>query len=283
MELPPPEIITKHVRAALDEDVRSGDATTLATVPADASARGAINAREEIVVAGLAFAETAFHLISSETRISCHVKDGARVSRGSCLLEVNGPARALLTAERVALNFLQRLSGVATLTAQFVEAIRGTRAAILDTRKTTPGWRELEKYAVRCGGGQNHRFGLWDMVLIKDNHLAALRDAHPNAIAAAVQRAREKYPQLKVEVEADTLEQVDHAVTAGADIILLDNMTLEQLREAVRMVNGRAKTEASGGVNLQTVRGIAETGVDFVSVGALTHSARAVDIALDFS
>jgi nicotinate-nucleotide pyrophosphorylase (carboxylating) len=189
----------------------------------------------------------------------------------------------LLTAERVALNFVQRLSGVATLTAQFVEAIRGTGAAILDTRKTTPGWRELEKYAVRCGGGQNHRFGLWDMVLIKDNHLAALRDAQPNAIAAAVQRAREKFPALKVEVEADTLEQVRQAFNAGADIILLDNMSLEELRESVRVVGGRAKTEASGGVNLHTVRGIAETGVDYISVGAITHSARAVDIGLDFS
>ena len=195
---------------------------------------------------------------------------------------MEGPARALLTAERVALNFVQRLSGVATLVAQFVEAVAGTRATILDTRKTTPGWRELEKYAVRCGGAQNHRFGLWDMVLIKDNHLAALRGATPNAIAAAVQRAREHHPLLKIEVEADTLTQVEQAVAAGADIVLLDNMTPEQLREAVRIVGGRAKTEASGGVNLQTVRAIAETGVDFISVGSLTHSARAVDIGLDF-
>lgn len=283
MELLPPEIITRHVRAALDEDVRTGDATTLSTVPEDALAKGAVNAREAIVVAGLAVAETAFQLVSPETRVKPLVKDGDRVARGGCLLEVTGPARALLTAERVALNFLQRLSGVATFTSQFVEAIRGTRAAILDTRKTTPGWRELEKYAVRCGGGQNHRFGLWDMILIKDNHLAALRDARPNPIAAAVQRAREKYPTLKVEVEADTLEQVNQAMAAGADIILLDNMSLEQLREAVRMVNGRARTEASGGVNLQTVRGIAETGVDYISVGAITHSARSVDIALDFT
>jgi nicotinate-nucleotide pyrophosphorylase (carboxylating) len=283
MELLPPEIITRHVRAALEEDVRTGDATTLSTVPEDAVANGAVNAREEIVVAGLAFAEKAFQFTSAITRIQRLVEDGARVPQGGRLLEVIGPARALLTAERVALNFMQRLSGVATLTAQFVEAVRGTSAAILDTRKTTPGWRELEKYAVRCGGGQNHRFGLWDMVLIKDNHLAALREARPNAISAAVERAREKYPALKVEVEADTLEQVNQAVDAGADIVLLDNMTLEQLRQAVRMVGGRAKTEASGGVNLQTVRGIAETGVDYISVGALTHSARAVDIALDFS
>ena len=283
MQLLSQELITQHVRAALAEDVGTGDATTLAAVPAEAQARGAMNAREEIVVSGLAFAETAFRLVSPETRVQLLAADGSRLSRGERLLEVSGPARGLLTAERVALNFVQRLSGVATLTAQFVEAIRGTGAAILDTRKTTPGWRDLEKYAVRCGGGQNHRFGLWDMVLIKDNHLAALRDAPPNAIAAAVQRAREKFPALKVEVEADTLEQVKQAMNAGADIILLDNMSLEELREAVRIVAGRAKTEASGGVNLHTVRGIAETGVDYVSVGAITHSARAVDIGLDFS
>lgn len=282
MEPLPQEIITQHVRAALEEDIGSGDATTLATVPVESPARAAMVAREPIVVCGLSFAEMAFQLNSPGARLELRTHDGARLAAGEHLLWVDGPARAVLTAERVALNFVQRLSGVATLTAQFVESIRGTRAAILDTRKTTPGWRLLEKYAVRCGGGQNHRTGLWDMVLIKDNHLAALRDAEPNAIAAAVRRAREKYPALKIEVEADTLEQVAQAVAAGADVVLLDNMTVEQLREAVRIVGGRAKTEASGGVNLQTVRGIAESGVDFVSVGALTHSARAVDIGLDF-
>jgi nicotinate-nucleotide pyrophosphorylase (carboxylating) len=171
---------------------------------------------------------------------------------------------------------------VATATAAYVEAVRGTKAQILDTRKTTPGWRSFEKYAVTCGGGRNHRIGLFDMVLIKDNHLAALRDAKPNAVAAAVQQARGRFPQLKVEVEADTLEQAQQAADAGADFILLDNMTPEQLRAAVQLVAGRAKTEASGGVNLQTVRAIAESGVDFISVGAITHSARAVDIGLDF-
>ena len=161
-------------------------------------------------------------------------------------------------------------------------AVKGTRAQILDTRKTTPGWRRFEKYAVACGGGRNHRFGLFDMVLIKDNHLAALRTEKPNAVAAAMQLARKKFPKLKVEVEADTLEQVAQAVDAGADIILLDNMTPDQLRQAVKIAKGRAKTEASGGVNLDTVRAIAASGVDFISVGALTHSARAVDIGLDF-
>jgi nicotinate-nucleotide pyrophosphorylase (carboxylating) len=182
----------------------------------------------------------------------------------------------------VALNFVQRLSGIATLTAQFVDAIKGTPAQILDTRKTTPGWRRFEKYAVTCGGGHNHRLGLFDMVLIKDNHLAALRDAQPNAIAAAVRRAREKFPQLKIEVEADTLEQAEQAAAVGADIILLDNMNPVQLRLAVQKVKGRAKTEASGGVNLGNIQTIAKTGVDFISIGALTHSARVVDMGLDF-
>jgi nicotinate-nucleotide pyrophosphorylase (carboxylating) len=210
------------------------------------------------------------------------VSDSQRAEKGANLLRITGPTRALLTGERVALNFVQRLSGIATLTAQFVEAVKGTRAKILDTRKTTPGLRLLEKYAVACGGGQNHRIGLFDMVLIKDNHLIALRSEPPNAIEAAVRRAREKFPGLKVEVEADTPKQVEQALSAGADVILLDNMSLDEMRTAVFLVNGRARTEASGGVNLQTVRAIAETGVDFISVGALTHSARAVDIALDF-
>ena len=278
----PNEEIRAAVRAALCEDIGSGDVTTLATVPESAFINAAVVAREPLVLAGSAFAEAAFTELSAAVKIERLMQDGLRVERGEKLLWVSGSARAILTAERVALNFVQRLSGVATLTAQFVEAIHGTRAQILDTRKTTPGWRRFEKYAVLCGGGRNHRFGLFDLVLIKDNHLAALRDEKPNAIAAAVQRARLKYPQLKVEVEADTLEQVQQAVAAGADIILLDNMTNEQLRAAVKLAAGHAQTEASGGVNLKTVRGIAETGVDFISVGALTHSARAVDIALDF-
>ncbi len=274
--------IRRAVQAALAEDIGPGDATTLATVPESATARAGMIAREPLTLAGLAFAETAFRELSPDVRCERRVTEGRQVAPGTTLLQVSGSARAILTAERVALNFTQRLSGVATLTTKFVEAIRGTRAEILDTRKTTPGWRRFEKYAVACGGGRNHRIGLHDLILIKDNHLAALRDEKPNAIAAAVQRARAKYPRLKVEVEADTLEQVSQAADAGADIILLDNMSADQLRAAVALVNGRAKTEASGGVNLTTVRGIAETGVDFISVGALTHSARAVDIALDF-
>jgi len=274
--------IRRAVRLALEEDIGTGDVTTLATVAETAVARAAMVAREPLVVAGLELAKAAFVELSASVRIEGEVSDGEKVGAGRKLLEVGGPARAILSAERVALNFVQRLSGVATLTAQFVEAVRGTPAKILDTRKTTPGWRRLEKYAVSCGGGQNHRFGLFDMVLIKDNHLNALRSELPNPFAAAVQRTRRVWPHLKVEVEADNLEQVEQAAAAGADIILLDNMTLERLRAAVKVVNHRAQTEASGGVNLASVRAIAETGVDFISVGALTHSARAVDIGLDF-
>jgi nicotinate-nucleotide pyrophosphorylase (carboxylating) len=270
------------VKAALAEDVGTGDVTSLATLPATTTFSVVMRTREPMVVAGLAFAETAFRSLSAKVRIKRLARDGQSLKAGAALLQISGPARAILSAERVALNFVQRLSGVATLTARFVAETTGTQAQILDTRKTTPGWRRFEKYAVKCGGGRNHRIGLYDMVLIKDNHLAALRDAKPNAVAAAVARARKKFPRLKVEVEADTLAQVKQAVAARADIILLDNMSNAELRAAVKLVAGQAKTEASGGVNLQTVRGIAQTGVDYISVGAITHSVRAVDIGLDF-
>lgn len=281
--------IRRAVRAALAEDLGRGDATTLATVPADAQSVALMNAREPLVVAGLQFAEVAFQELGARyaRRNGIILKqlahDGQRVRSGTPLLKISGASRALLSAERVALNFVQRLSGVATATAQFAEAIQGSGATILDTRKTTPGWRRFEKYAVACGGGKNHRMGLFDLVLIKDNHLVALQKESPNAIAAAVFRARKQFPRLKVEVEADTLEQVAQAAEAGADIILLDNLRPAQLRRAVNIVRGRAQTEASGGVTLKTVRAIAATGVDFISVGAITHSARAVDIGLDFA
>ena len=309
MELSAAEI-RRAVQTALAEDIGSGDATTLATVPEAATAKAVLRAREPLVVAGLDFAEAAFRGVfefinrrgelceppksqnesgrritppsEGEIKIERLAKDGQRVKGDDILLKISGPARAILSAERVALNFVQRLSGIATLTAQFVDATKGTHAQILDTRKTTPVWRRFEKYAVACGGGRNHRLGLDDMVLIKDNHLAMLRGAKPNAIAAAVRRAREKFPQLKIEVEADTLEQAGQAAEAGADIILLDNMSPAQLRRAVQKVKGRARTEASGGVSLANVRAIAKTGVDFISVGVLTHSARAVDMGLDF-
>jgi nicotinate-nucleotide pyrophosphorylase (carboxylating) len=270
------------VQAALAEDVGSGDATTMATVPVGDMATAVMVARQTLVVCGLPIAEAVFREVSVGLILNAMAKDGQRVAQGHVLLNIQGPTRAILTGERTALNFVQRLSGVATLTARFVDAVAGTGAQILDTRKTTPGWRHLEKYAVQCGGGVNHRFGLFDRILIKDNHLAALQDEPPNAIEAAVRRARAQFPQLVVEVEADTLDQVGQACQAGADVILLDNMSNEDLREAVRLIGGKAKIEASGGINLATVRAVAETGVDFISVGALTHSAPAADIALDF-
>jgi len=261
----------KLIREALREDLGPGDLTTRAVTPPRTRARAVMRAREALVPAGLEIAEAVFRALSKAVRAERIVEDGRRVEAGAALLRLEGPARPILSGERVALNFVQRLSGVATLTAQYVEKIAGTRARILDTRKTTPGWRALEKYATRCGGAENHRMGLYDRILIKDNHLAALRDAAPNPIAAATALARRQCPGVLVEVEADTLDQVRQAVEAGADWVLLDNMDPKQLREAVRL-----------GVTLQTVRQIAETGVDYISVGAVTHSARAVDIGLDF-
>jgi nicotinate-nucleotide pyrophosphorylase (carboxylating) len=274
--------IRRAVKLALAEDVGPGDVTTLATVPRLARLHAVLRARRPLVVCGSEFVAEAFRQLSPAVRVKRLVRDGRPAAAGAVLMEIAGPARAVLTAERVALNFIQRLSGVATLTAAFVEAVHGTRAEILDTRKTTPGWRRFEKYAVACGGGRNHRLGLYDMVLIKDNHLAALRTELPNAVAAAIARARKQYPRLQVEAEADTLTQVAQAAEAGADIILLDNMGPAQMRAAVKLVRGRAKLEASGSVNLQNVRAIAQTGVDYISIGAITHSAPAVDIGLDF-
>ena len=277
-ELLAPNDYLPLVQAALAEDIGGGDVTTLALVPEDSFVTAVMVARESLVMAGVDLALAAFQQVDERVEFGIEVLDGQNGVLGQALLRVQGPTRALLTAERTALNFLQRLSGVATLTAQFVGQVAGTRAQILDTRKTTPGWRALEKYAVACGSGTNHRMGLYDQVLIKDNHLVAL----DGEIAAAVARAREASPELKIEVEADTVEQARAAADAGADIVLLDNMNCDELREAIEQIDGRAKTEASGGVTLETVRGIAETGVDFISVGALTHSAPAVDIAFDF-
>lgn len=265
------------LRQALAEDIGAGDITTLLTVPEERAARAEMIAKAEGIVAGLPIAEAAFRIVEPSVVWEASFQDGQRVGPGDVLATLTGPARGLLTAERVALNFAQHLSGVATLTMRFVTLIAGTRAKIVDTRKTTPGLRTLEKYAVRCGGGSNHRFGLADAVLIKDNHIAA-----GGGVAATVWRARELAPHtMRVEVECKTLAQVDDAVAAGPDIILLDNMNNEMLREAVQRIAGRALTEASGGVNLQTVAAIAKTGVDLISVGALTHSAPALDISLD--
>ncbi|HLV26829.1 MAG TPA: carboxylating nicotinate-nucleotide diphosphorylase [Gemmatimonadales bacterium] len=268
------------VRDALDEDGALNDLTTLATVHADRKARATLVAREQGVIAGVPLAVEAFRQLDPRSSIRIDAEDGTRVSPGQSVLFLSGHARSMLSAERVALNFLQRLSGIATGTHQFVQAVKGTRAQILDTRKTTPGWRRLEKYAVRCGGGVNHRFDLASAILIKDNHLAAL----DGDVEAAVRGARALAPAgVQVEVECDRLDQVERALAAGADIILLDNMSTVELRQCVNMVNDRVPLEASGGVNLDTVRAIAETGVGRVSVGALTHSVRAMDLALEFA
>ena len=271
--------LQKLVRAALDEDSAFNDITTIATIVSDRRARATLVARNTGTIAGVPLALEAFRQLDPKGTLRVEHEDGARVSKGDPIVFVTGHARGLLGAERVALNFMQRLSGIATLTSKFVDAVKGTRARILDTRKTTPGWRVLEKYAVRAGGGMNHRMDLADAVLIKDNHLAAC----DNDVALAVKRVQDMAPEgTLIEVECETTEQVKQAVEAGAHIVLLDNMTLDELRESVKIAEGRAKTEASGGVNLSTVRCIAETGVDWISVGALTHSPPALDLALDF-
>ena len=281
------------VRLAIREDLdRHHDWTTVALAPADTCGRAALAARQSGVVAGLAAAQLALDEMNVAAAWKAVAADGQTVASGDVLAELSGPARQLLTAERLLLNLVGRLSGVATLTRQFVDAVRGTSARIYDTRKTTPGWRRLEKYAVKCGGGCNHRTGLFDAVLIKDNHLAWMQ-LRPGD---AVRRAREflrttlrdpaQAETMIIEVEVDTLDQLEDALPAGPDIVLLDNMTLDQLRAAVALRNAVApdiELEASGGVNLRTVHGIAETGVDRISVGALTHSATSLDVALDWS
>ena len=267
------------VHSALEEDAADADVTTNATIDPARGARASVVARRAGVVCGTLLAIEAFRQRDPTVSIREDSHDARPIDRGDAILYLTGSARGLLSAERVALNFMQRLSGIATLTAQYVHEVRGTSARILDTRKTTPGWRRLERYAVRCGGGMSHRTDLEQAVLIKDNHIAAVE----HNIGLAVLRARAiAVPGTRVEVECDTIEQVAEALHAGADIIMLDNMGLQDMRDALQLVAGRAVVEASGGVNLQTVRGIAETGVNWISIGALTHSAPALDIALDF-
>jgi nicotinate-nucleotide pyrophosphorylase (carboxylating) len=275
----PTLIIEPLVRAALIEDLgRAGDITSDAIVPAQARAETALVARRAGLVAGLDLALLAFKLIDPTIVAAVHLPDGTRSSSGGLIATVSGLARGILTAERVALNFLCHLSGIATATAAIVEAVRGTRARITCTRKTTPGLRAIQKYAVRVGGGANHRFGLDDAVLIKDNHIAAA-----GGIGPAVERVRGSIGHLvKVEVEVDTLVQLEEALAVGVDALLLDNMQPEELRRAVAMVNGRAITEASGGITPATAPAIAATGVDLISIGWLTHSVTALDIGLDY-
>jgi nicotinate-nucleotide pyrophosphorylase (carboxylating) len=274
----PDVLIAPIVRAALAEDLgRAGDVTAQACVPADATLSAVFATRKRGVVAGLDCARLAILELDPRAAFTVLATDGEQVEPGAQLAKVEANARALLSAERTGLNLLGRLSGVATLTRAYVDAVAGTGARIVDTRKTTPGLRALEKYAVRCGGGVNHRFGLDDAILIKDNHIAAC-----GSVGEAVRRAKAFAGHLmKVEVEIDRLDQLDDALAHGPDVVMLDNFSLADLREAVRRVQGRAVLEASGGVNLETVRAIAETGVDVISVGALTHSVGVLDIGLD--
>lgn len=272
-----PLVVEEIIDRALAEDIGFGDLTSELVIPADARAELALIARQDIVVAGLDIAARVFRRRVPECRVELRVKDGERVKAGAAMGRVEGAARGLLAVERTALNFLQHLSGIATLTAQYAERVAGTRAVLIDTRKTIPGLRALEKHAAHLGGARNHRLRLDDGVLIKDNHISVC-----GSLTAAVERARNGAPVLtKIEVECDTLEQVGEAIEAGADMILLDNMGLEDMRQAVALSRGRIPLEASGGVRLENIRAIAETGVDFISVGRITQSAPAVDIGLD--
>ena len=275
-------LVSRIVAAALAEDRATEDATTLATVPPTLRGRAVLLAKEAGVLAGLGVAAEAFRQIDPSVTFTGSATDGDRFESGTRFAAIEGPVRAILQAERAALNFLQRLSGTATLTRQFVDAVAGTRAVILDTRKTTPGLRDFEKYAVRCGGGTNHRRDLAVMAMIKDNHREALTSAG-RTLPQGVAEIRARTPGIAVEVEVDDLADLESALSGHPEWVLLDNMTVGQMAEAVRLTAGRAKLEASGGVKLDTVRAIADTGVDAISVGALTHSARALDISLDLS
>jgi nicotinate-nucleotide pyrophosphorylase (carboxylating) len=275
-----PSMLHTLVRLALAEDLGAGDVTTRRLFPRAVKAKGAIFAKQAAVIAGLPAARAVFHAIDQKVRFTPRVRDGTRVEPGVIVATLSGDGRSILTGERVALNFLQHLSGVATLTRRFVDAVRGTGAVILDTRKTIPGLRVLEKYAVRIGGGRNHRMSLSDGILIKDNHLSLAGDLR-DAVRAAKRRTGR--PRCPVEVETTRLDEVRWALDAGADIILLDNMPVALIKEAVLVIGKRAKTEVSGGVHLHNVREIAATGVDAISIGALTHSAPAVDLSLDLT
>jgi len=267
------------IRDSLDEDIGAGDLATMATISAKSGGTGLFRAKKDGVVAGLVLLDRIFYFIDHRVELRLRTKDGAQVTPGTVVAEAIGPVRALLLAERTALNFLQRLSGNATLTRKYVEAVKDFPCKVLDTRKTTPGLRTLEKYAVRMGGGMNHRIGLYDAALVKDNHIEAT-----GSIAEAVKAVRRHAPFMaKVEVEASSLKQVQEAIDAGADVIMLDNMTLAQMAEAVKLVNKRAWVEASGGITLETIRQVAATGVDFISSGALTHSAPVVDFNMKIS
>lgn len=267
------------IKSALAEDIAYGDITSEICVSADKRANGYFTAKENGIICGTEILCDAFHIIDNEIDISLNVKDGDKVEKGDVIAEISGSARHILTGERTALNFIQHLSGIATKTFYAVQSVKGFGARITDTRKTTPGLRTLEKYAVRMGGGINHRFGLSDGILIKDNHIAAA-----GSITSAVKAARRSAPHtLKIEVETSDIGEVEEALEAGADIIMLDNMTIQQIKEAVEKIGGRAMTEASGNMGEKDIRTVAATGVDIISIGALTHSAPALDISLKFN
>lgn len=272
-----PAQISNCIKRALEEDIQSGDVTTNNIVPVDASLRAQIIAKQAGVVAGLDVARSTFLLLDDVVKFEAKVGEGSAVSAGTVLAEISGPARALLTGERTALNFLGRMSGIATFTQEFVRAVAGTKAKILDTRKTAPGLRLVDKRAVLLGGGHNHRTGLFDLVLIKDNHID-----FAGSITAAVERVRASGVGMEIEVETRSLEDVREALSLGVEKILLDNMSLETMRAAVKLTAGRATLEASGNVSLENVRDVAETGVDYISVGALTHSVRVFDVSLQW-
>ena len=270
--------IDRIIQNALDEDIGYGDITTESCVPEDSRIKGVFIAKEEGVICGLEIMRRVFTLIDEDIKVTFRASEGQKVSKGGIIAEVEGPARSVLTGERTALNFLQRMSGIATRTSQAVAAVSGTKARITDTRKTTPGLRILEKYAVRVGGGSNHRIGLSDGVLIKDNHIVAA-----GGIIPAVESVRRRIPHtLKIEVETSNLAEIDQALAACADIIMFDNMTDVQMKQAVEHIGGRALTEASGNMGDRDLRAVAETGVDLISIGALTHTVRAMDISLKF-
>jgi nicotinate-nucleotide pyrophosphorylase (carboxylating) len=270
------DIITS-IKRALEEDIGDGDVTTNGIVPLEATLRGNIVAKQSGVIAGLAVAEAVFHQLDEQVTFRAMVNEGSLVLSRTTIAELDGSARALLTGERAALNFLGRMSGIATVTRQFVDAVSETRARILDTRKTAPGLRTLDKLAVKIGGGENHRTGLFDMILIKDNHID-----FAGSITSAVNRVRQTATNLEIEVEARTLKDVREALDLGINRILLDNMTVETMRQAVELTGGRAKLEASGNVTLENVAEVARTGVDFISIGALTHSPKVFDVSLEW-
>ena len=273
--------IVPLLQMAIEEDVGTGDATTLSLIPEDTLATAYFTTRQDCVCCGLPVVTKLFSMLDSYVEVIPQVHDGDLCLKGARLATVTGPARAILTGERTALNFLQRLSGVATITRRYVDALGKSETKLLDTRKTTPGYRQLEKYAVRMGGGCNHRMGLYDRVMIKDNHRELAKIYGDDSIEVSIRLAKEAYPDLLVEVEADSLEDVRHAVVGKADIILLDNMTNKEMTEAIRLIGGTAKTEASGGITLERLPSLGRLGLDFISVGALTHSAPSIDIALD--